>query len=578
MRLQSLWRCDILHRPAPHMLKLLRINNIALIPTLEVDLGPGLTLLTGETGAGKSILIDALGLLLGERASPDLIRSGEERAAVEAVFELEDATALLEERGLSADGDEVVIRRELHSSGKGRATVNGALVPVSLLRDLAPRLTVIHGQHEPQGLLDPSTHLDLLDHFAGADDGRPLAEFYRDLRAAEAALERLRGDRRETERRREMLEFQANEIERAGLVAGEEEALRVEKTRQANAGRLAALSGEAYGLLYDDEGAALSRLGQVFRKVEDLAAIDPSFQPFLEARAGALAPLEDLALRLRDYHQQLEVSPGRLDEIEGRLALLERLKKKYGATADEVLAFGQRCRRELDALASPEEQERTLEARRGRLAATYLERARALSKRRRAAALDLRKRVQVELGQLAMEKTRFEVAFTPADVDAAVDPSQWTERGLERAEFLLSPNPGEELRPLSRIASGGELSRIMLGLKSVVRSDARGLTLVFDEVDAGIGGRVAEVVGRKLKAVAARQQVVCVTHLPQIAALADRHLAVRKQVEKGRTVTVVAALDEGARVEEIARMLGGEKITSTTREHAREMLRQSLQR
>jgi DNA repair protein RecN (Recombination protein N) len=559
------------------MLKLLRINNIALMPALEVELGPGLTLLTGETGAGKSILIDALGLLLGERASPDLIRSGEERAAVEAVFEVAGAAGVLEERGLSADGDEVVIRRELQSSGKGRATVNGALVPVSLLRDLAPRLAVIHGQHEPQGLLDPSIHLDLLDLFSGADDGRPVAEFFRDLRAAEASLERLRGDRREAERRREMLEFQAHEIERAGLVAGEEEALRVEKARQANAGRLAALSGEAYALLYDDEGAALSRLGQVFRRVEDLATIDPSFQPFLEARAGALAPLEDLALRLRDYHEQLEVSPGRLDEIEGRLAILERLKKKYGATVEEVLAFGERCRRDLDGLASPEEQERVLEARRERLAAAYLERARALSKRRRAGALELRKRVQAELGQLAMEKTRFEVAFTPADAEAAVDPKEWTERGLERAEFLLSPNLGEELRPLARIASGGELSRIMLGLKSVVRSDAPGLTLVFDEVDAGIGGRVAEVVGRKLKAVAARQQVVCVTHLPQIAALADRHLAVRKQVERGRTVTLVEALDEAARVEEIARMLGGETITGTTRDHAREMLRHSLQ-
>ena len=558
------------------MLKLLRVNNIALIRELEVELGPGLTLLTGETGAGKSILIDALSLLLGDRASPELIRSGEERASVEAVFDVASAGALLEERGLPTDGDEVVIRRELQASGKGRATVNGALVPVSLLRDLAPSLAVIHGQHEPQGLLDPATHLDLLDHFAAADDGRPVGEFYRDLRAAEAALERLRGDRREAERRREMLEFQANEIERAALAVGEEEALRVEKARQANAGRLSTLSGEAYALLYDDEAAALSRLTQVFRRLEDLAGIDPSFRPFLDARREVLAPLEDLALRLRDYHEQLEVSPGRLDEIEGRLAVLERLKKKYGATIEEVLAFGERCRRELDALASPEEQERTLEARRDRLAAAYLERARELSKKRKAAARELRKRVQAELAQLAMEKTRFEVAFTPPEAEAAADPALWTERGLERAEFLLSPNPGEELRPLARIASGGELSRIMLGLKSVVRADVPGLSLVFDEVDAGIGGRVAEVVGRKLKAVAARQQVLCVTHLPQIAALADHHLAVRKRVEQGRTLTVVEALTGEARAEEIARMLGGETITATARQHAREMLEQNI--
>jgi DNA repair protein RecN (Recombination protein N) len=558
------------------MLKLLRINNIALIRGLDVELGPGLTLLTGETGGGKSILVDAIGLLLGDRASPELIRSGEDRASVEAVFEIRDAAALLEERGLAADGDEVVIRRELQANGKGRATVNGSLVPVSLLRDLAARLAVIHGQHEPQGLLDPVAHLDILDHFAGADEGRPVGEFYRDLRAAEAALERLRGDRREAERRREMLEFQANEIERAGLAPGEEEALRVEKARQANAGRLSNLSGEAYALLYDDEAAALSRLGQVFRRVEDLAAIDPSFRPFLEARSEVLAPLEDLALRLRDYHEQLEVSPGRLDEIEARLAVLERLKKKYGSTVEEVLAFGERCRRELDALASPEEQERTLGARCERLAAAYLEKARELSRKRRAAARELQKRVQAELAQLAMEKTRFEVAFTPAEPSG--DPAEWTERGLERAEFLLSPNPGEDLRPLARIASGGELSRIMLGLKSVVRSDVPGLTLVFDEVDAGIGGRVAEVVGRKLKAVAARQQVLCVTHLPQIAALADHHLAVRKTVDQGRTLTVVEPLSGDARAEEIARMLGGETITATARQHAREMLKQDIGR
>ena len=290
-----------------------------------------------------------------------------------------------------------------------------------------------------------------------------------------------------------------------------------------------------------------------------------------------MAPLEDMALRLRDYRETLEVSPGRLDEIESRLAQIERLKKKYGASVEDVIAFGERCRRELESLGTPEEQERLLEERRERAASAYLERARALSKRRRAAALDLRKRVQAELGELAMEKTRFEVAFTPADPElAAADSAGWTERGLERAEFLLSPNPGEELRPLARIASGGELSRLMLALKSVAGDDAPGLTLVFDEVDAGIGGRVAEVVGRKLKTIAARQQVLCVTHLPQIAAFADQHLAVRKRVERGRTMTLVDGLSEDGRIEEVARMLGGETITATGREHAREMLKQNL--
>jgi DNA repair protein RecN (Recombination protein N) len=560
------------------MLKLLRINNIALIPSLELELGPGLTLLTGETGAGKSILIDALGLVLGDRASPDLIRSGEERATVEAVFEIPGAGALLDERGLPGDGEELVLRRELQVSGKGRATVNGALVPLSLLRDLAPHLAVVHGQHEPQGLLDPDSHLALVDRFAGEDAARPVGEFFRDLRSAEAALERLRGDRREAERRRETLEFQAAEIERAALAPGEEEALRAEKARQANASRLSSLSGEAFALLYDDEAAALARLGQVFKRVDELAAIDPEFRPFVEAKADCLPPLEDLARFLRDYGERLEVSPGRLDEIESRLAVIERLKKKYGANLEEVLAFGARCRAELETLGSPEEQERQLEERRERAAAAYLERAGALSKRRRSVSRELVRRVQAELALLAMEKTRFEVLFTPADPEAALEASAWSEQGLERAEFLLSPNPGEELRPLARIASGGELSRLMLALKSVVRADVPGLTLVFDEVDAGIGGGVAEVVGRKLKLVAERQQVLCVTHLPQIAAFADQHLAVRKQVTRGRTQTDVDALSEAARVEEVARMLGGETITPTARQHAREMLKQSLHR
>jgi DNA repair protein RecN (Recombination protein N) len=429
------------------MLKLLRINNIALIPSLELELGPGLTLLTGETGAGKSILIDALGLVLGDRASPDLIRSGEERATVEAVFEVPGALALLHERGLPGDGEEIVLRRELQASGKGRATVNGALVPVSLLRDLAPQLSVVHGQQEPQGLLDPAVHLALVDHFAGEDEARPIGELYRDLRAAEAALERLRGDRREGERRREMLEFQAAEIEQAGLVPGEEEALRAEKARHANATRLASLSGEAFALLYDDEAAALTQLGHVFKRVEELALIDHEFRPFVEAKADCLPPLEDLARFLRDYRERLELRPGRLDEIESRLVLVERLKKKYGASVEDVVAFGARCREELQGSSSPEEQERRLEERRERAAEAYLERAKALSKRRRAVARDLVRRVQAELAELAMEKTRFEVLFTPADPEAALDPRAGRSRGSNGLSSCCRPTRGRSSGP-----------------------------------------------------------------------------------------------------------------------------------
>jgi DNA repair protein RecN (Recombination protein N) len=564
--------------PLRQMIKLLRISNIALVPAAELELGPGLTLLTGETGAGKSILIDALGLVLGARASSDLIRTGAERAVVEAVVECGRVRDAVERLGLPADDDEVIVRREVHGSGKGRATINGALVPANVLRELSPHLAVIHGQHEPQGLLDPDTHLDVVDHHAGVDRSA-VADVHRRLREVETQLDALRRDRREGERRREMLEYQAAEIEKAGLRAGEEEELRTEKAVQANAGRLAELSREAWALLYEDDDAALARLRQVYRKVEELSRIDRRFLAHGEGRDAVVAPLEELALFLRDYQEGLQVVPGRLDQIEARLALIERLKRKYGATEQEVLAFAERCRGELQRLASPEETERALEQERAAAARTYLERALALSRRRRTAAKDLEKKVEAELALLAMDKTRFRVRFDPdIPVGDPADTSGWTERGLESAEFLLSPNPGEELRPLARIVSGGELSRILLALKSVATLDARGQTLVFDEVDAGIGGRVAEVVGRKLKAMAERHQVVCVTHLPQIASLADTHYVVRKRTERGRTVTELQRLEDGERVEEVARMLGGETVTDTARKHAREMVKQAAAR
>jgi DNA repair protein RecN (Recombination protein N) len=560
------------------MLKLLRINNIAIIAELELEFGSGLSLLTGETGAGKSILIDALGLLFGARASSEVIRTGEERAVVEAVFESAGAARAGEGHGLPVEGKELVLRREVHVSGKGKATVNGALVPVSVLRELAPWLAAIHGQHEPQGLLDPETHITVLDRHAGlADDAEALAGPFRRLREVEAELEALRRDRREAERRREMLDYQATEIEKAHLAAGEEEALRQEKQIQASAGRLAELSSDAYRLLYDDEDAVVSLLGQVYRKVEELSAIDPRLAPHLEAKAAVRASLDDLALFLRDYREGLQVSPGRLDEIESRLDLVERLKRKYGATVEEVIAFGARCRADLASLGSPEEREAARQRERQELAGKYLTAARALSRKRRSAARDLEKRMQSELAELAMEKTRFKVQFQP-DVAGDDDGAVWTEQGLETAEFLISPNPGEELRGLARIASGGELSRILLALKSAATYDdpEEGKTLVFDEVDAGIGGRVAEVVGRKLRAIAERHQVLCVTHLPQIASMADSHFVVRKRVERGRTITDVRPLADAERVEEIARMLGGETVTETARRHAREMVKQRV--
>jgi DNA repair protein RecN (Recombination protein N) len=560
------------------MLKYLKINNIAIVTQIEAELGSGLTLFTGETGAGKSIVVDALGLVLGARASADLVRTGEEIGTVEALWHSEPGAAFASQHGLPVENDEIVVRREVATSGRGRATVNGALVPVALLRDLGLRLAAIHGQHEPQGLLDPTTHLDLLDEQAGLGARRAeVAAAYGPLRTAEDALEALLSDRRELERRREMLAFQASEIEKAALLPGEDEELRREKVRQANAGRLLALASEAYEAVYEEEDAALGRLRAAYKRVEELAALDPAFAAYAEAWPALKAQVEDLAFALRDYRDRVQSTPGRLDEIESRLALIERLKKKYGASVDEVLAYGADCRRQAEELGDPEERERSLREALDGARRTYLAVASRLSRERREAAVSFEKRVQGELKLLAMEKTRFQVRFTPDRPPAGdASPQAWSERGLEQAEFLLSPNPGEELRPLARIASGGELSRILLALKSVASLDATGMTLVFDEVDAGIGGRVAEVVGRKLKGIAARHQVLCVTHLPQVASQADHHFAVEKRVERGRTVTDVRSLSAAERIEEIARMLGGETVSDAARKHARDLVKQSV--
>jgi DNA repair protein RecN (Recombination protein N) len=560
------------------MLRLLKVQNVAVVSSLEVEFGPGLNLLTGETGAGKSILVDALGLLLGVRASPDLIRTGEDSARVEAIVAHPALGSALERHAIPSEPDgEAVFRRELAVSGKGRASINGVIVPVGVLKELAPFVASIQGQHESQSLLDPAAQQDFFDRYCDLTARRAeVGNRYRAMRALEQRLAALQRDRRELERRRETVEFQLREIDNSQLRAGEEEDLRQEKALLANAGRLAELSAGAYSLLYEDEQAVLARLGLVFRKIDELAAIDARFATYLAARSSVRAQLEDLAFYLRDYGQELAVSPGRLDEVESRLAAIERLKRKYGASVDEVLAFGERCRAELADLAAPELREQALRTECLAEAALYLDLARDLSKRRREAAKDFSRRLRAELRELAMEKTRFAVRFEPEApaTDNLEARDGWMECGLERAEFVMSPNPGEEMRPLARVASGGELSRVVLALRSMGggESTADDTALVFDEVDAGIGGAVAAVVGRRLRGISRRQQVICITHLPQIAALADEHFQVMKEVSDGRTNTRVVSLDPEGRVEEVARMLGSERLTETARRHAREMI------
>ena len=517
------------------MIKSLKISNIAVVAEASLDLDGGFSVLTGETGAGKSILVDALGLILGVRASSEIVRTGEDRAVVEALADLPSAEAVLGALGLPTEGTEVVIRREILTGGKGRATVNGAMVSLNVLRDLASHLALIHGQHEPQGLLNPASHLSRLDAYAHLDgDLAVIGGAYGAWKETVTTLDELLRDRREAERRRETLEFQAGEIEKAGLTSGEEDDLRREKIVQANVGRLATLAQESYALLFEEEGAVLGSLAQIQKRLNDLIAIDAALAPAVEGLPPLRAQLDDLALALRDYREGLSVSPGRVDEIESRLAVIERLKRKYGASVDEVIAFARRCREQLALLGSPEDQERALEERQAALAKDFLTVARRVSEGRRKAALSLEKKVQAEFRQLAMERTVFKVRFEPESAATAEgEPERWTALGLETAEFLMSANPGEEPRPLARIASGGELSRAMLALMSAASLEGRDVALVFDEADAGIGGGVAEVVGRKLRAMAARHQVLCVTHLPQIASLADHHFVVLKRVERG---------------------------------------------
>jgi DNA repair protein RecN (Recombination protein N) len=561
------------HHSRYRVLKYLRVNNIAVVKEARVELGPGLTLFTGETGAGKSILIDALGLVLGQRASAELIRTGETQATVEAAFEVSGFDAELEARGIPAEDGEVIIRREIQATGKGRATVNGALVPVSTLRELGPSLAVIHGQHEPQGLLDPATHLALLDdHGRHADLVAGVGDRHRVLREAESALAEAERRRENAARRGEELRQLIADIDGAHLQPGEEDDLRREKQIQAHAERLAAAGNEAYSLLYEDEAAIVARLGQVWKRIEDLARIDESRREWLALRDGLQSQVQELAHGLRDYLDRIEADPARLDAIEHRLVIIERLRKRHGATSvAELIEKAAAARVEL--AGADDRKLDDLMAAVGRAREHYRRSAAELSKKRRETARVMEKQAEAVLGELAMPKARFAVQFAGEEPD---DAASWTAAGWDEVEFLFSSNQGEELRPLARIASGGELSRILLALKSVASVDRAGTTLVFDEVDTGIGGRVAEVVGRKLHGMAGTHQVLCVSHLPQIAAQADHHYVVRKKTKAGRTLVDVDALATDDRVEEVARMLAGETITDTARRHAREMMGQRV--
>ena len=541
------------------MLRFLRIRNLAVIEAIEVEFESGFNVLTGETGAGTSVVVEAVGLLLGGRASADLVRSGETHAVIEAIFE--------------HDGGDVVLRREITSQGRSRSFVNGSLATATALRDIAVRLAELHGQHEHQALLDPLTHLPLLDEFANLSASvAQVGEAWAILQGVREQLDRSHLDSRDRASRLELVLSQLAEIDKAALVSGEDEALASTRQVLANAERIHALCEESYAALYERDEAVLSALAGVWKRVGELATLDLQFLPYLEARVGIKSQLEDLALFLRGYAASVDASPRRLQDVEDRLALVERLKRKYGPSLDEVIDRGRTLGRERDLLGGNGERAEELRQAVHEAERRYLVVARELAGRRRHVAGEFAQQVETILGELAMERTRFETRFDGDEADVAA----WGARGIDRAEFYVSPNPGEELRPLVRIVSGGELSRVMLALRTLSIGDGLGKTLIFDEVDAGIGGRVADVVGARLADLGNRFQVLCITHLPQIAARGGAHFRIEKRVTRGRTLTSVERLDEERRVDEIGRMIGGAAVTATVLATARSLLARPL--
>jgi len=537
------------------MLRFLSVRNLAVIDRLELEFDQGLTVLIGETGAGKSILVGAVGLLVGGRASADLVRTGEETATVEAIFE-------------TAEAKEIIIRREVSAQGRSRASIDGALATTSALRDIGARLVDLHGQHEHQLLLDPSTHLDLLDAFAELGAQRSaVSEYFAALQRIRSERDRLLIGEKEKASRAEFVSFQLTEIDRVSPRVGEDDELSSARTVLANADKLQRLCGEAYDGLYEGDAAVLPALGSVWKRVGELAGLDSRFAPYLDARVMVKSQLEDLAFFLRSYSSSIDASPARLQEIEDRLAQIERLKKKHGATLTEVIEKREALRSELHDLEHTTERAAALDREFEAGKAGYLAAAAVLSDARRGASTEFARTLEQALSELAMSRTRCEVRLTPAESE-----SQWTDRGLEEGEFYISPNPGEDLRPLARIASGGELSRVMLALKTLASTDAPGKTLIFDEVDAGIGGAVADVVGARLQRLAATYQVLCITHLPQIAAHGATHFRIEKRVRDERTVTAVSRLEDVQREEEIGRMIGGAGLSAAVIASAREML------
>src|SRR5262245_35345531 len=564
------------------MLRELRIRNLAVIEEVTVPFAAGLNVLTGETGAGKSILVDAILLVLGARAQPDLIRSGEDAAVVQALFDVDTEGAvatILDEAGHPAGEGVLIVKREISRSGRHRVFVNDTPATVGLLDRLGEHLVELHGQHEHQRLIEPARQLDLLDRFAECEGRRAqVAALVASWEDARERRERLDSEMRERARQEDLYRFQLSEIDAVRPKDGEEDELRSERNRLQHAERIATGLAEVMALLQEDDRSAVSGVGRAEAILRSLARFDPDALAPVEALEGAQAHLEDAVGRIRALRDRAVFDPERLEEIDGRLDALGRLKRKYGEDAAAIAAYRQEIGLALDRIERHDAFAAELAAEVERAADAAVAEALLLSEARGKAAERLGRLVQKEVRDLGMEQCRVRVALrrevaAAGQLGAGAGSWRLGPRGAETAEMLLSANPGEDLRPLAKVVSGGELSRTMLAVKTILAAADDVPTLVFDEVDAGIGGRVADVVGQKLRQTAAGRQVLCVTHLAPIAAHATHHLVVEKRVSRGSTRTSVTVLDEAARVEEIARMLGGERITDASRRHARELLR-----
>ncbi len=555
------------------MLNLLKIKNIALINSLELEFGPGLNLLTGETGSGKSIIVDSLGALAGERVTSDLVKDGSDSAQIEGLFTIERSKALaelLDAAGIGTEG-ELIVRREISLAGKNRIFVNNQLVTAAFLKRLGPFLVDIHGQGEQTSLFDSETHLELLDEYAKNVRLRDrVAAGYDAFSQAKRGLAELQRDESEKLQLLDILKFQVDEIRKADLKAEEETELEEEKRRLNNVEKLSSLSGDAVDLLYNSDAATLTTLEKAVRKIDELAEYDSRFAGYKDGLNAAQAVLNDLSFAVRDFSTHLEFSPERLAEIEDRLAEITRVSRKYGGSIESALAHLADSEVKLEVI---ENAEFHLEEAKKRVDISrdgYVQAAMELSAARSQAAAKFGKEVESALSDVALNKAKFEVRVSePAAIATG---SNFTQKGFDAVEFFFSANVGESVKPLSRVASGGEASRLMLILKTTAKEKQAGKAVVFDEIDAGIGGRVAEAVGAKLKELATVQQVLCVTHQAQVASKADTHFVVEKTMTKNRTSIAVRELDATERVEEIARMLAGEKITDAARENAREMI------